>query len=779
MKTKFKTGSMTNVAFFAAGSVLNIIMCLIFGRVPLPLLIVFIIFAVTITVLLGTNIKKRFLSEMAHMRIQSIVFVVLDGFLSVSFDSAQVFVYALSFSVITIFTFLDTKIAKFHMMVSVLSAIAAAGLISVYTGSQQTMLAYSFGSSMVLVMNLVILSMTNLISFSYRQGREQERSLDDLLKVLEAKCDQAQEATRSKSRFLANMSHEIRTPIGAVLGMNEMILRESNEPAIRDYAHETKIAAESLLNIINDILDISKIEEGKLNVISAKYKPVSLLTDLYSLFRFRAEAKNLKLEFVIDENIPSMLRGDDVKIKQVLSNLLSNAVKYTHHGSITLEVKRLNKNDFYFCVRDTGIGIKNEDIGKLFTAFDRIDENRNRSIQGTGLGLNITSSLLKMMNSEIRVKSEYGKGSEFSFVLRQDVIDPEPIGKPDLTHAHSENQYKTTFTAPAAKLLIVDDNAINRKVFTNLLKQTKALIHEADSGKACLEMIKDTRYDIIFMDHMMPEMDGVETLKHIRAMTDGPNADTPTIALTANALSGAKDYYIRCGFDGFLSKPIDPKKLEKLISTILRDSLVTSPDAADTAVKAELPVTEGIDWNYARTHFTEEEPLLETLKLLHTSIKGDADELNGYYADLESEGALNSYRIKVHSMKSSAALVGIVQLAGMAMELENAARNSNTETIRALHPVFIQRWLCFEPVLKSLIADDGAPKSDASEHRAEIAEIFNRIHHAALEMDVDALDELSEMLDSYRFPEDEEEKIARLKRMILNFDIEGLLQYDY
>lgn len=778
MKSKFNTGSATNLNFFLAGSILNIIMGIVYTRIPLPLLISFIVFALFITLFLGANRKKRFISEYAHMRVQSIAFVVLDAFLAVSFNSAQVLVYALSFSVITIFTFLDVKIAKFHMIVSVLSALAAAGLISVYTGSQQTMLAYTFGSCMVLVMNWVILSMTTLISFNYRQGREQERSLDDLLKVLEAKCDQAQAATRSKSRFLANMSHEIRTPINAVMGMNEMILRESREPAIREYASETKIAAGSLLNIINDILDISKIEEGKLTIISAKYKPVSLLTDLYTLFRFRAEAKNLKLEFIIDEELPSVMKGDDVRLKEILSNLISNAIKYTHHGSVTLEVRKIGEEDIYFCVRDTGIGIKEEDIGRLFDAFDRIEENRNRSIQGTGLGLNITSSLLKLMNSEIRVKSYYGMGSEFSFVLKQEIIDPTPIGKPDLTHEYDDRQYEATFTAPSAKLLVVDDNAINRKVFTNLLKQTKALISEADSGKQCLEMIQDTKYDMIFMDHMMPEMDGVETLKAIRAMSGNINIGTPIIALTANALSGSKEYYLSEGFDGFLSKPIDPKKLEKLISNVLSDMMLTSSDDSE-AEKAELPVIEGIDWSYARGHFAEDEPLLDAIKLLHTSIKGDADELNSYYADLENEGMLDSYRIKVHSMKSSAALVGIVQLAGMAMELENAARNGNVETIRALHPVFIQRWLCFEPLLKELVSDDSEPKKDSTEHSAEIAEIFNRIHNSALEMDVDALDELSAMLDGYSFPESEEEKIAQLKRMILNFDIEGLLKFDY
>ncbi len=772
MTGQFKTGARCNFYFYSLEILVVIILNLIYKRLPISILVAFAVVAIASAAILGVNIRKHYLSEFTHKRMQSLAFFIVGIFLSVAFDFAQVFIYATFFSAITIFVFLDPKLSKFHLVASMIFVVLAAAFVAVYTGSKQTMQVYTFGAAVVLITNWVILSMINIITFQHRQNYEQERSLDDLLKVVEVKRVQAEEATRSKSRFLANMSHEIRTPINVIMGMNEMILRESSEPEICNYASETKIAAESLLGIVNDILDITKIEAGKMDIIPVVYDVSSLINDMHSLFRFKAITKGLNLEVIADEKLPSKLIGDDMRIKEILTNLLSNAVKYTHSGSITFETKYLGGGEICFCVRDTGIGIKQEDIGRLFNAFDRIEENRNRNIEGTGLGLNITCSLLKLMNSYMNVNSVYGKGSEFSFRLQQQVADSTPIGRLDLHREHELKEYKAKFSAAEAKLLVVDDNEMNRKVFTLLLKKTGMQITEASSGYECLALVKNNVYDIIFMDHMMPELDGVQTLEALRSMEGNLSAEAPVIALTANAVTGAQEYYMSCGFDGFLTKPVDPKKLEKTIYSLLDKSKIgeAPAEAEQPAAELQLPDIEGIDWGTARLHFGDDSRLLETLAMLKSSLRSDAAELNSYYEDLEN--SLDSYRIKVHSMKSSAALVGIIPLAGMAMELEIAARSKDTSVIRAMHPIFIERWLSYYSLIPS---EDKQGGKSAEQHRSEIAEIFSEIRSAAESMDVDKLDEMSARLDEYSFPEQEAEHISRLKAMILNFRIEDIL----
>ncbi len=778
MTNYFKTGARCNLYFCIFEMIVSVVMSLCFKRLPLPGVVIFAVPAAAVAIMFGVNIHKKFLSEKAHKRIQSLVFFWVNGMLSVAFDSAQVFMYATLFSAITIFVFLDPDISRFHMVVSVLVAVVVAAIVSIYTGSQQTMFAYTFGTVVMLVTNWVILSMTNIISFQQRQNYEQERSLDDLLKVVEAKCDQAQEATRSKSRFLANMSHEIRTPINAVMGMNEMILRESSEPEICNYAGEVKIAAESLLGIVNDILDISKIEAGKLELLSVGYSVKQVINDMYNLFRFKAQGKGLRFEVIADEKLPSKLRGDDVRLKEILSNLISNAIKYTHEGSVTFEVRYLGEGKLHFSVKDTGIGIRAEDADRLFSAFDRMDEQRNRSIEGTGLGLNITCTLLRMMNTELGFASVYGEGTEFSFVLEQQVEDPTPIGVLRLQREHESKAYSAEFTAEWAKVLVVDDNEINRTVFRQLLKKTGVQITEAAGGRESLELVKTTAFDVIFMDHMMPEMDGVQALQAMREMEDNLSSAAPVVALTANAVAGAEEYYLGVGFDGFLSKPIDHKRLELMLISLLGEdnvSMGASVAEPEPTGSVQLPEIEGFDHGYARLHLKEDERILETLRMLRSSIKKDAAELCGYFDELDE--CIDSYRIKIHSMKSSAALVGIVSLAGMAMELESAARNNETSVIRSLHPVFIERWLGYYAGL-SVVAAEKAPEMSADEHKQEVDEIFAKIHSAAEDMDVDALDSLSAELERYAFSADMSEKVEHIRSLILDFRIEELLQHE-
>ncbi len=393
------------------------------------------------------------------------------------------------------------------------------------------------------------------------------RNQIEQMKLLKAN---AEKANRAKSEFLARMSHEIRTPINAVIGMNEMVLRESSEEDVKKYSMDIKTSAHALLGIINDILDFSKIESGKMEIVPAEYEFNSMLNDLYNIFSLRAQEKGLRFDVSVEPSLPSRLYGDDLRIRQVLTNLLTNAVKYTRKGTVTFEVTGEQEGTdviLHFMVRDTGIGIRQEDIPKLFSAFERIDEEKNRNIEGTGLGMNISMQLLRLMDTDLHVESVYGEGTRFFFTLRQGVVNVEPIGsfQERARKAAKEHNYHASFTSPDGEILLVDDNRVNRRVFCGLLKQTQIKITDVGSGKECLDHIRQKHYDIIFLDHMMPEMDGMETMQRMKEMEDNLCKEAPVIMLTANAILGAKEQYLAAGFDDFLAKPIDQTKLERLL----------------------------------------------------------------------------------------------------------------------------------------------------------------------------------------------------------------------
>ena len=604
-----------------------------------------------------------------------------------------------------------------------------------------------------------------------------------LVKLLEKETKRADVANQAKTNFLANMSHEIRTPINAVLGMNEMILRESKERNIKEYARDVQGAAKSLLSIINDILDITKIEAGKLAIIPADYAFSGMIHDVTNMISFKARAKELDFKVIIDEKIPSVLRGDDIRIRQILVNLLNNAVKYTHEGAITLEVMLLpceqeNTARISFMVKDTGIGIKAEDIQKLYIPFERIEEKRNRNIEGTGLGMNITMQLLALLDSNLKIESKYGVGSEFSFVLNQEIINPEPIGKlgEQIESQDNEYDYRTYFEAPEAKILVVDDSEMNRKVFRSLLKDTKIQIEEASSGKECIEKVKKTAFHIIFMDHMMPEMDGIETFTIMKQLEDYPSKDTPVVILTANAIIGAREQYLEAGFQEFLSKPIDLQELEKIIEELLDKTLVhhvkrTVLQEEEISINtSELPMIDGLDWGYAVTHFKDTQMLLKTVKLFTASIEHEAKELDSLYLEIGQEEGRKKYCTKVHSMKSSAAIIGIVPLAGMAKVLEDAARNNECDVIKQMTPIFLKKWRKYKEHLQEF-SDTGTGTKNAAEYWEQVEEIFHTIKDAAEDMDIDALDASLEKLEEYKFEGAQAEHFSQIKEAIINFDV--------
>lgn len=404
----------------------------------------------------------------------------------------------------------------------------------------------------------------------------------DLTKEKNMLCELLQ-ANEAKSQFLANMSHEIRTPINGILGMDSMLLKECQDEGLREYAKNIQSAGQSLLSIINDILDISKIESGKLEIIPTRYELFSILNDCYNLTKVKIEEKPITLHMKINENIPAKLYGDEVRIRQVMNNFLSNSAKYTHEGSITFGVDYEEKSEgeiwLIITVSDTGIGIKEEDLEKLFASFTRIEEKRNRNIEGTGLGLNLTKNLVDLMQGEITVKSIYEEGSCFTAKIPQKIIDKTPMGDFDKRYRqyiHQSEEQEISLCAPDAKILVVDDVPMNLIVVKGLLKATKIQIDTAKNGASCLELVQKNRYDIIFLDHLMPEMDGIETLQNMKLLEENPNRNTPVIMLTANAIVGAKEEYMEAGFTDYLTKPVQETLLHEMIMKYLPKELYES-----------------------------------------------------------------------------------------------------------------------------------------------------------------------------------------------------------
>lgn len=511
---------------------------------------------------------------------------------------------------------------------------------------------------------------------------------------------EAEKANHAKSRFLARMSHEIRTPINAVLGMNEMILRESKEEQIKKYASDVKESSAMLLNIINEILDSSKIESGKMELVFNNYEMGSLLNDLYNMISVKAREKKLELVFDIDPIIPNGYYGDDKRIKQILINLLTNAVKYTERGTIWLKLSCTIEGDnaiLHYTVKDTGIGIKTEDVEKIYDEFQRIDISRNKYIEGTGLGMNIVQQFLKLMGSELQIQSEYEKGSEFSFSLSQRIVSAENLGdfRERICKAAQDTEYRTSYVAPAAKILVVDDYQMNLKVFKALLKQTRMQIFEAESGRQCLEMVRAEKFDMIFLDHMMPEMDGIETLHAIRSERLCDNV--PIIMLTANAIVGDKEKYLKEGFDDFITKPIMPSRLDKMVLKYLSENLVSleSDEAEDNNVVEVCEPSVNRFGNAMLNRMCERLPEMDCgmgmttcggdeefyLELLHDFIMLPIkDELTRYF----KEGNYKNYCIRIHGFKNSAYSVGAKELGNLSYEMEKLTKEGLPTEIETL-----------------------------------------------------------------------------------------------
>ncbi len=602
---------------------------------------------------------------------------------------------------------------------------------------------------------LVILIIIGVVYYSYSLTRNLES--EELKKAKE----EAETANRAKSDFLASMSHEIRTPLNAVIGFNDMILRESKDQNIIGYAVDVNSAANSLLAIINDVLDLSKLEAGKDELVNTEYDLGDTVTEICSVISVAVKNKGLKFDLAIDPELPTRLYGDDIKIRQCVMNLLTNAVKYTPAGKVKLSVygkKKDGKAYIKFAIKDTGVGIKEENLSKLFVAFERLDSVNNRGIEGTGLGLSITSKNLELMGTSLNVDSMYGVGSTFSFEIEQEIIDETPVGEISLKGSHeNENVLKRdAFIAPKARILAVDDNALNIKVLVGLLSDLKCTIDKATSGIAALELTKKNVYDLILLDHMMPEMDGIETLHAIRADENNKNNKTHVIALTANAISGAREMYLAEGFDDFMSKPFKSENLEKLIKMHLpADKIVVIDSKEDIIERAMaeaengMPEIEGFNFDYALMLAGKKEMLYSLLEDVCGTIDGNAEELNAYLEKgFDNPKILDDYRIKVHSIKSTAALCGAMNASTMARMLEFAAKDNDIEFIEYMTPRLIKEMKSD----KLKLAIFAKPKEDKPlGDEGALKQLCDSIKAAIEVMDMDTVDMAAENISKNRY----------------------------
>ncbi len=609
----------------------------------------------------------------------------------------------------------------------------------------------------------------------------------------------ADNANRAKSVFLANMSHEIRTPINAVLGMDEMILRESREKDTISYAKDIRSAGKTLLSLINDILDFTKIEEGKMEIIPTQYEFRSLINDIVNMIQGRAKKKGLAFEVNVDSGIPHLLFGDEIRIRQVILNLLTNAVKYTEQGYVKLEAgfEKKNSDSIILKIRisDSGIGMKEEDMDKLFSPFERLELKRNRTVEGTGLGMSIVRQLLELMDSKLLVQSVYGEGSVFSFELEQEVKDWESAGDIRINTGAPDDTgvYRELFHAPEARILVVDDTEVNLAVIQNLLKKTLIVIDTASSGKDALSLAEKGRYDLIFIDHMMPEMDGMETLKAMKELKNPPSS--VYVALTANAVSGARETYLRAGFNDYLSKPVDGIQLEKMIKRYLPSEKIQSPDKvpekmssdeelSDAPLEQGLPASLGEDGEEDVPEWLKNVPGLDVekglmncgalesfisvLEIFHRTAEEKADEVE----KLCNDGDIENYTIKVHAMKSSARVIGAEELSEMARKLEEAGKQKDIEYISKNTGALLER---FREMNGNLDPLDEKKENLPEIPEASLKEAYLTLSEIAGSMDYGLMDGWIKEMKGFALPPEDGKYLQRIEEGMNALDWDNII----
>jgi len=721
--------------------------------------------------------------------------------------------------------------------------------------------------------------------------------------------EEIEAAAAMKSDFLANMSHEIRTPMNAVIGLAEMALREDLPPLAKEYINQIKSSGRALLNIINDILDFSKIEAGKLDITTVEYEPLSVVNDVANVILVKLKEKDVELLLDVNPNFPALVDGDNLRIKQILTNIANNAVKFTNKGyvKIVMDYEDVDEDtiDVKFKVEDTGIGIKPEDLTKLFKSFNQVDSKRNRNVEGTGLGLAISKQLVELMDGEISVKSIYEQGSTFEFHLPQRVIDHKKaieINDPDgifvmsyfnnldlreqfvmdisrmgtdfqemrswqdvvdhlekfkgtkpkrlyiftekelhndeldfiltqypdinvimvedffsdeksmypnmriikkplsairismvlneddsLGLDHESDAYQMDFIAPEAKILLVDDNAINLTVAEGLMEPLKMKVTSVTSGKEALKRVEEDMFDIIFMDHMMPDLDGVETTRLIRRFH--PDYEhVPIIALTANAIEGAKDMFLSEGMNDVVTKPIEvrflvaklkqwlpPEKMQKATKETA-DTVAENAAAAAAAAAAggvidlNTATIADLDTQGARQLLGNDKLYLNILKKFYESIPTKAKAIKGFF----DEQNIHAYTIAVHALKSEARQIGATELSSMAAELEKAGNENDTRIIREKTVYMMKKYLSYLQDLKPFFGEDEATSAQKEKiDNDTLGGLFEKLAAALDELDMDGMEEVSAKLDEYGYEGEEADICKELKEAISEMDMDA------
>lgn len=598
---------------------------------------------------------------------------------------------------------------------------------------------------------------------------------------------QTEDANRAKTNFVSNMSHEIRTPMNSIVGITEILLRSRHSPKEQEYLLNIQSSRRVLLTIINDVLDCSKMEAGKMQLFDEPYDTCSLFHDLRISMENRIGHSGLELIYDIDQDIPCKLKGDMGRIRQVIINLVNNAIKYTEKGSVRFSVHVRQKNTdkvmLYYEVADTGIGIRKEDQKILFDAFQRVEMDRNRYVEGTGLGLTISQNLVNMMGGVIEVESEYGKGSRFFFTIEQTIIDPTPVSAVNYNGQKdnvTEKEAECLFIAPEAHILLVDDNELNLVVAKELLKPLRMQIDTAENGLQAVKMVRGSQYDLVLMDHMMPVMDGIEAAKAIRALPEDKYQKLPIIALTANAMVDARKEFLNAGMNGFVAKPIDFARICNQLKLWLPKDLVRdvpkeeakkllADDLSDREIQPEDPQM-GFSFEEGVNHCGSKAALMKTIRIFYRTIDSKANKIE----QCLKEGLISDYVIEIHALKSSALLIGAVPLSEAAKELEDYGKQGKTEVLEEKTPDVLTLYRDLKNILRPYAEKEEDAKKEFSD--GEWITALQQIHQCIEQFDLDGVDQIMEQLEEYQVPECIRESMDQLRVYVADVSLEEIME---
>lgn len=598
---------------------------------------------------------------------------------------------------------------------------------------------------------------------------------------------QTEDANRAKTNFVSNMSHEIRTPMNSIVGITEILLRSRHSPKEQEYLLNIQSSGRVLLTIINDVLDCSKMEAGKMQLFDEPYDTCSLFHDLRISMENRIGHSGLELIYDIDQDIPCKLKGDMGRIRQVIINLVNNAIKYTEKGSVRFSVHVRQKNTdkvmLYYEVADTGIGIRKEDQKILFDAFQRVEMDRNRYVEGTGLGLTISQNLVNMMGGVIEVESEYGKGSRFFFTIEQTIIDPTPVSAVNYNGQKdnvTEKEAECLFIAPEAHILLVDDNELNLVVAKELLKPLRMQIDTAENGLQAVKMVRGSQYDLVLMDHMMPVMDGIEAAKAIRALPEDKYQKLPIIALTANAMVDARKEFLNAGMNGFVAKPIDFARICNQLKLWLPKDLVRdvpkeeakkllADDLSDREIQPE-DSQRGFSFEEGVNHCGSKAALMKTIRIFYRTIDSKENKIE----QCLKEGLISDYVIEIHALKSSALLIGAVPLSEAAKELEDYGKQGKTEVLEEKTPDVLTLYRDLKNILRPYAEKEEDAKKEFSD--GEWITALQQIHQCIEQFDLDGVDQIMEQLEEYQVPECIRESMDQLRVYVADVSLEEIME---